>query len=224
MHYGLPEHISYCLVDGHPIFLDLKKDRYFRLPSALESAFAAYSKGGEGASRDVRTLVEQGILTDLPERSNDLFPTSTETPCRSAIELPTPPAQATINAWLEVFYTVLLTQRLLATRSLKHVFDDTARHRLHHTARLNNNQTNEMQLLNFAASFRLARLYVPITPTCLLDSIALVRYLARRGHYANVTIGVNCNPFSAHAWGQAGDLVLNETVGEAIGHVPIKVI
>ena len=59
---------------------------------------------------------------------------------------------------------------------------------------------------------------------CLLDSIALVRFLARRGLYAQLVFGVTDDPFSAHCWVQAGDLVLNDTVGDVSAHTPIRVI
>lgn len=75
-----------------------------------------------------------------------------------------------------------------------------------------------------ANEFKRARLYAPIETTCLLDSLAMVRYLARRSLHANVVFGVALDPFSAHCWVQAGNLVLSDTVGNANAHTPIRMI
>jgi hypothetical protein len=58
----------------------------------------------------------------------------------------------------------------------------------------------------------------------LLDSLAMVMFLAKRGLHASIVIGVTSAPFSAHCWVQTGDLVLNDTVGNARAFTPIRVI
>jgi len=52
----------------------------------------------------------------------------------------------------------------------------------------------------------------------------LVRFLARRRLSASIVFAVTTNPFNAHCWVQSGDLVLNDTVGNAILHTPIRVV
>lgn len=65
---------------------------------------------------------------------------------------------------------------------------------------------------------------VPIEPICLLDAIAIVRFLAERGLYAHVVFGVTGTPFAAHSWAQAGELALNDTIGRITAHTPIRVV
>lgn len=223
--YQLREHVSYCLVGGRRVFLDLKKDRYFRLPIKLERAFATCVEGGEGASSEsLQILVEQGILSRGSDGPDLTRATITTEARRSALELASPPTYRSIMSWPEVFATVYSTQRTLKTTSLEHALKEVVNYRTLRVAAPTPTTVPEEQLLHAATKFQRDRLYVPIPPTCLLDSIALVRYLARHRLHASIVLGVNCNPFSAHAWVQAGDLALNETVGEAIGHVPIRVL
>jgi hypothetical protein len=65
---------------------------------------------------------------------------------------------------------------------------------------------------------------VPIPSVCLSDSIALLDLLARRGLAADLVFGVKLNPFAAHCWVQAGDVVLNETVECVRRHTEILVV
>jgi hypothetical protein len=82
----------------------------------------------------------------------------------------------------------------------------------------------EQLLLEASGEFRFARAYTPVETRCLLDSLAMVKFLARRKLHASIVFGVTSDPFSAHCWVQAGDLVLNDTVGHANAHTPIRVI
>lgn len=45
---------------------------------------------------------------------------------------------------------------------------------------------------------------------CLLDSLALVGYLARVGFAPRWVVGVRTGPFGAHSWVQSGNTVLND--------------
>ncbi|MEE7561107.1 lasso peptide biosynthesis B2 protein, partial [Xanthomonas sp. Kuri4-2] len=82
----------------------------------------------------------------------------------------------------------------------------------------------EQRLCAAAAVYRRARLYVPVEMRCLLDSLALLRFLRRRQCHARLVFGVALDPFSAHCWVQADDLVLNDTVGNVHAHTPIRVV
>lgn len=65
---------------------------------------------------------------------------------------------------------------------------------------------------------------MPVETRCLLDSIAIVKFLARRHFHANIVIGVTGDPFSAHCWAQIHDMVLNDTIGNVRSFTPIRVI
>lgn len=63
--------LSYCLIDGHPLFLDLAGDRYFRLPATTEQAFLAHLDGAPLASAAARMLVARGIAPAAEQASPD---------------------------------------------------------------------------------------------------------------------------------------------------------
>jgi hypothetical protein len=118
---------------------------------------------------------------------------------------------------------VCLAQAQLKTRSLKSILEDVVTLRRKSTSSPSTAHTDQ-PLLQAATTFRLARKYVPLATTCLLDSLALMKFLARRHLHANLVFGVTNDPFTAHCWVQAGDLALNETVGDATARTPIRVV
>ena len=221
MHYKLPPNLSYCMVDGHPIFLDTDEDRYFRLSGSLAEAFRAYVAPGSVAGSSMGMLVDHAILVPAsgPENRCNEMPS----PARSAIELATSSGTARIASLLQVFHIVWRTRRDLATRALKDVLHDIVRHR-EERRHAEQRGDSEASVLEAASCFNRARLYVPIDTCCLLDSLALTTYLADRGATANIVFGVTDPPFSAHCWVQAGDVVLNDTVGNTMAYTPIRTI
>lgn len=187
--------LSYCLIDGRPIFLDIDEDRYFRLEGPQEAEFLAHARGC------------------APERS------CMPQPARSAIELGAQPGSSSVKTILQVFALTLRMRRQLRKQTLKAVLHGVANRRGTTTSNVDASGT-----LVLAGRFLRARLYVPVQPTCLLDSLALTSWLAARGVSANIVFGVADAPFSAHCWVQAGDLVLNDTVGNAMAYMPIRVV
>jgi hypothetical protein len=59
---------------------------------------------------------------------------------------------------------------------------------------------------------------------CLLDSLVLASVLLRHDVDARLHIGVTLTPFSAHAWVQVGDCVLDDTVANVAEYTPILVV
>ena len=67
------------------------------------------------------------------------------------------------------------------------------------------------------------RVSCPIAPNCLYDSLALRRFLLRRGVGVDLVIGAKLHPFAAHCWLQDGTTVLNDCLGSARDFVPVLV-
>ena len=126
------------------------------------------------------------------------------------------------------------TRRHLKTRTLKTNLDEASAYRDRKTGALEVAAPTALEenLLQANWQFARARRYVPIEPTCLLDSLSLLQFLSRRGlsvvaTAAGFTIdvfGVTSEPFAAHCWVQAGDIVLNETLSDANAHTPIRMV
>lgn len=216
--YVLHDDLSFCHAGGRLVFLDVGSDRYLRLPPTLESALVRYLATGSSSDADVSELVARSILVKRSESSAER--PSIVTPTRSAMEAPHPAPRVTLLQTLEVLGLVIHTQMTLKRSPFKEMLDVLS-------GSTPGPRTIapflERQVIDAAAAFRRVRLYVPVGMRCLIDSVAMARFLRRRGAHVHVVFGVTVDPFSAHCWVQAGDLVLNDTLGNATSHIPIRV-
>ena len=220
MRFNLRPGLSYCLIDGRPIFLDTERDRYFRLSEPLEDAFLALLSGASDHAF-TQTLLERAILVPGPPTMHrDL---GVPRPTHSVIELTGGGAPVEPAAMLPVFAIVWGTRRRLRKHTLGAVLEGVVRER-EAARRLTPLSPDEAQVIEAAAGFARSRLCVPVETSCLLDSLALTRYLARRGMAGYVVFGVTDSPFAAHCWVQVGELVLNDTVGNTMAYMPIRVV
>lgn len=226
MAYSLREEVSYCRVDDYLIFLDLRRDRYFRLPRPLEESFLAYVNGNECLPPDIDRLVNSEILTDAPRALDVENTESIEDASSSAIEQAPAARAPTLSEVLETTTITLSTIWRLKTITLKNVLDSINDYRNQRAVPITAGFDSSIRrhLIEASSAFRRARLYVPINTSCLLDSLAIIKFLARKGLFARLVFGVACDPFSAHCWAQVGNLVLNDTVGNTQLHTPIRVI
>ncbi len=80
------------------------------------------------------------------------------------------------------------------------------------------------QLADPSSLFESARRWTPIKPVCLLDSLSLLAFLHQRGLTADLVFGVIRQPFAAHCWVQAHDVVLNDRLDRVAEFTPILVV
>lgn len=219
--YGLRDDLSFCLVNGFPIFLDMGNDRYFRLSGNIEPSFMAWLKNACEES-DIAPLVERKILTTSSTRKKNLF-VSVQRPQVSALELPFPSIACTPSTLIEVLVTIGWTQFQLRTKGIKAATEIWSEpdNEPNPTATVDNNRST---LLASTHDFLQARRLLPIGTRCLPDSIAMAKFLNRRHMRVNVVIGVTGTPFSAHCWVQLGAMVLNDTLGNVKMYSPIRVL
>lgn len=69
---------------------------------------------------------------------------------------------------------------------------------------------------------RRAAAWLPAKTYCLLQSVALVRVLRRRGVDARLRLGARPYPFVAHAWVESGRLAVNETDEQLAMYAPFE--
>lgn len=226
--YCLRPHLSYCQVEGHLIFLDIDNDQYFRLSAPMECAFVSYMEGSEILDVALRTLVERKILIESSPLSTPTPapPPNVERPAFSAMEQWSLSRQTRLRVLPEVITTVCCTQLKLKTTKLTDVVSALTLYRRKRCLQGNVHLPflASENLLDATSRFARARQYVPVERCCLLDSLALVNFLARRGLHANIVFGVTGDPFSAHCWVQVGKLVLNDTVGSVNSFTPIRIV
>lgn len=84
--------------------------------------------------------------------------------------------------------------------------------------------TDTARAAHLAQRFAVARKVVPIPRNCLLDSIALLRWLGRDNVAATLVFGAKLDPFAAHCWVQAGDLLLTDRLEEIERFTPVRSI
>ena len=220
MRFSLRPGLSYCLIDGRPIFLDTERDRYFRLAEPLEDAFLSFLSGTSDHAFTQRLLDRAILVPGPPTTHPDL---GVPRPTHSVIELTAGGASVEPAAMLLVFAIVWGTRRRLRRHTLGAVLEGVVRER-EAARRLAPLSLDEAQVIEASAGFARSRLWVPVETSCLLDSLALTRYLARRGMAGNIVFGVTDFPFAAHCWVQVDDLVLNDTVGNTMAYMPIRVV
>jgi hypothetical protein len=226
MGYRLRKGLSYCRIDGHAIFLDIESDRYFRLSDGIEAAFTAFIEGGRNSEAELAALTKYKILTTAPRIEGNDESSSMTPPTHSAFELSGPSGSLSLPTLLEVSTLVLATRWALKTRRLVDVMESLVCYRLKHAGQPQSLPKNSSTPLvcDAANSFNRARLYVPVATSCLLDSLSMAKFLARRQIDASVVFGVTRDPFAAHCWVQVGDTVLNDTVGNVTAHTPIRIV
>ncbi|MDO1529570.1 lasso peptide biosynthesis B2 protein [Fulvimonas sp. R45] len=216
--------LSYCRVDDYLVFLDIQNDRYFRLTGYLESALVTYLNDGDAQDSSIRKLIERKILINEPIDADCIALSSTEIPTCSAMEGGVHAKRVNVGELLDTFIIVCSIHRQLKTHSLKRILRNLASLRERRTSQSSMSRPSEARVLEVAAAFRSARLYVPVDTCCLLDSIAMVKFLAKRELHAELVFGVTGTPFSAHSWVQHGTTVLNDVLGHTSTFTPIRVI
>lgn len=226
MTYRLQDNVSFCRVDDHLVFLDMRHDRYFRLSATMERAFLACIENRRELGSPPRVLIDRNIITDAPQVSPRVFTETIARPTRSALERTLRSKRLSIAMLLEVLTIIPSIRLQLATRNLSKILTTLTAYRRDRAARQPDviTEAQEEHLSKIATAFWRARVYVPIKPRCLLDSLAMTKLLAKRGTHARIVFGVTSDPFAAHAWVQVGDLVLTDTVGHATSHTPIRVV
>ena len=75
-----------------------------------------------------------------------------------------------------------------------------------------------------ARRFAAVRTALPVGRACLPDSLALIAWLGRHGIDSTLVFGVKLDPFAAHCWVQAGDLLLSERLEEIERLTPVRSI
>jgi hypothetical protein len=220
MPFQLRKHVTFCLIGGRAIFLDLARDRYFALGRQAAEAFKRALEPAEGdcGTRDFAILVECG----LGEQSSDVQsprPAPSHVPTRSLLDGRAPAGRMSARVVLEITAALLRSRRAVRRGRLNDLVDEIAARK---TCRSGANDPEKAGAL--ARIFASARPFAPVGHSCLTDSLALIAFLARRGAAADLVFGVKLHPFAAHAWVQTQDELLNEHVDAAAEFTPILVV
>ena len=211
----LPAHLSYCLVGGEAIFLDLRSDSYFILDPGTRAAFDRLRGGRAASAADLECLRSGGLIEDGVSSAAIASP-AMPAPATSLIEA-SAPARA---GWADVLEVALRSAKAADQRRRGALYRAVGRLKEQKPA----GPASLRRVTAAALSFAAARRWAPIPPNCLADSLALASYLSARGLSAHLVIGVKLDPFAAHCWVQADTIVLNDSLDSASGFTPILVV
>lgn len=214
MALGLRPHLSYTLVDGVAIVLDVAQDRYFELSPSLTMALERCSGDGADAAEACDGLRERGLLV---EGGNPIGPVAHSSPRDSALESIDPASER--QSAIRVAWLLTTTRRRIARGGLAVplVAREAALRR--RPPRLGNDRGPKV-----ARGYERARTLVPGLQICLSESLVLSALLieARAAH--RLVLAVRRRPFFAHAWVEDDRFILSGFSDDILGLTPILVL
>ena len=219
MPLAVPPHLAFCIDASGVTFLDIRRDRYFGLPSDLAEAFTALEARGF-AGYEPSAAIERLLSLGLIAPSTALTP-RVSAPRANASWADLAAGRSTrweVMAAARTARSVLQARHTLQHRSFEMMVEGLRRRRPQRGDRA----PGDMRPL--VEAFQRARRWTPIKPVCLLDSLALLDFLDGFGHRPQLVFGVIRRPFTAHCWVQHGDIILNDRLDHVVEHTPILVV
>nr|WP_246156507.1 lasso peptide biosynthesis B2 protein [Sphingorhabdus profundilacus] len=197
--------LAWCEINETLVFLDISKDRYFRLADD-QNREALEAIDGSAFGRWHQPVSLTALSNWTP-------------PARSCAAIGVGSFQLAEVA--RALWVQRRVERRLARQPFGLVIGDFRRVR---DTRADNAAVASNIASGTICGFEHARLLRTAAERCLARSLALSLCLASRGVRAHVVLGVRLAPFSAHCWAQAGDEVLNDSVEEVLRYKPILFI
>jgi len=230
----LASHVRACDCGCSVILLDLRRSRYVGVSKAVSRTLAGHVEGWPARKEPVdaaarqddflgaaRSLLSQGILTD---QQVDAGPMLNLEQATASIDVDASPACRTLGTrrFLQFATSVAVAAFGLRYRSLQAVARSMAARR----ALLPMPEAESLEAMGsgVAAYEALRPFFFTAREKCLLDSLALVTFLAKEGLAPRWVIGVKAGPFGAHSWVQSGKTVLNDQHEYVCQFRPILVV
>lgn len=206
--YALERHVRACVDANEVVFLDLRRDRYWRAPAAAAPSIAGLVNGGSGAAAP--RLESLGLI-----RANTRAAAAASAgPKLRAMLALAGPARASISETLAFIWACMCATALLRSRRLDALFAMLA-------WRKQRSSGATSELARDAHLFDRLRVWWPAKRVCLFDSIALAFFLVGRGHRPDLVIGVRTSPFAAHCWVELNGAVIGDTFEQCVAFTPI---
>jgi hypothetical protein len=231
----LQSHVFICQGKRRWVILDVNRDKYLCVdrpqfealgPSLQGWAQPASASGSDGApvSEDAsglaNSLLALGILSDRATHAKDARPTAYPLPTE-AIDPDSPPGSRRSSSAhaASFFFSSARASRELRRRRFQLIIEAVRARKDRNASRAGRPDFERTRSL--VAVFERLRLFYPRSYLCLFDSLALIHFLARFHVYPDWVFGVNEDPFEAHCWVQADNIVLNDTVARVSAFIPI---
>jgi len=211
--------VTYRSFPGCAILLDTRRDRYWRVgPEAAKTLDQVGS--GSADPLDADQLAWLSAMQLIEPGEYDPFPAAPPLPLAtsSAVELALGDAQGATGDLFEIGWQCVVSRHQVRRQPLAMIL-----------AAVNDRRERSKRPANtdpfaLARCFKRGRRALPLANQCLPDTLAFLRFMARRHHYPHLVFGVEAWPFAAHCWAQSGDMVLNDALDHARRFAPILVV
>ncbi|KHK89070.1 lasso peptide biosynthesis B2 protein [Novosphingobium malaysiense] len=197
--------------------MDLGRDRYFCLDAEREAAFASLlDDPGTAPDRAIDDLRARGLLVERRgEGSTSLAACPSGIASRSLLDAAA--ARSGLRHLPGLARALSRARRDLRKDGLAHVLSDLAGLRARPGAR-----ASDLDMAAIARAFETLALLATHHDQCLPRSLAMCRYLIRRGIAAEVVFAVKLDPFKAHCWVEADGWIVNDRLEAAMPFTPIR--
>lgn len=218
MRYALRNGLHHADLGGHIIFLDMQDGRYFSVPNSWNDCLrnAIGSVELELDKAVLPRLLEARLLVPSDPAGHESVPALPLLPERSLLDEAL--AEASRIARWRAALAQWLTRRALSRDGLSAV--TTAMGRLERRPESKPERALKVAT-RWATAFLRSGTLVTSADNCLIRSTALAIMLRRRNVPAQLVLGVTASPFSAHAWVQMRDLLLNDRIEHVRSFTPI---
>lgn len=199
---ALAPDVHAVIADERAVFLDVRKDRYFKLGISQTELLAL----GASPAREnlVSQLIRRGLLRGGGDAGDD--------GARAVRE-----RTLTRHRGSNVFGVVGACQWAAATLRSRRLADIVQWARV---VRITDRNADRA----LASRFLAGRPFYPRDYNCLFDSLALTRFLRLRGVAGDWVFGVRGAPFAAHCWVEMEGEPVNDEAGFVAPYTPILVL
>lgn len=235
--YFLAEHAYCCEFDDGAIILELRSGTYVGVHAQYLPSIRSRVHNWPDSSRSVRTDISLGdtdseaVVADLLKRK---ILTNAVTPTRRVVA-PAARTGLTVTAAMQAtkFPPLLAIHRFIGALLRTLLWHGDCRlalllawiQRKQREINKKVKPTDPRRLLQTVMNFLRLRLwFYTADQHCLFDSLVLAGYLTSHAIECTFIIGVSTKPFTAHAWVQIGELVLNDTAEHVQTFTPILVV
>jgi hypothetical protein len=212
--------VSFGFVGEHPVFLDLKEDRYLALDASTEAAFAraqAASGNMPPDGQDVERLLRTGLFQKA-DRAGALTATSISVPDCGLLSEMTRRSVGLVPS-VRVWTNVARARRRLRTVPLIKLVAN-----IRDVRQSGASAGTPGEAEKAAETYLVARALVPVNRSCLLDCLGLVDWLGDRARHATLVFGVRMDPFGAHCWLQTDRAILTDAPDTVRNFAPVLVV
>jgi hypothetical protein len=235
--YYLSDQVHCCEFEGGAVILDMRAVTYLGIdaehlpdlracienwPNSKACDLEAKCTDNPSFPELVANLLARGIVTTVPTKA------------RSS-NLPQPATALTNADWGAALHRIPIAHLLCFCTSLLWVLRHRRPRRLgsllswirRQQAAFRRNEAPPNRHMDsdlLASFFRMRIWFYTAYRYCLFDSLVLSVFLTRRRVPCTLVIGVSTKPFTAHAWVQIGDCVLNDEIEHVQTYTPILAV